>query len=238
MNNTTQPRYLAIKQALLTRIETGRLPSGSKVASENALAQEFGVSRMTARRALDELADEGVLVRSQGLGSFVADERPTGSPVEIRNIADEIAARGHAWRCEVLVLESQVALAKRARQLGVAEGQTVFFSSLLHFENDVPLQIEDRWVNPQVAPDYLQQLFGEDNNTPSAYLSRVAPLTEADHLIEAVAASARQQALLQIAASEPLLKVSRRTSAAQGVVSYAQLFHPGSRFRLGGHVNY
>jgi GntR family transcriptional regulator, histidine utilization repressor len=233
-----QPRYRAIKQTLLARIEDGVLPSGSRVASENELAAEFGVSRMTARRALDALADEGVLIRTQGLGSFVADERPSSNLVEIRNIADEIHGRGHAYRCEVMALTEQAASAQQAVRLGLPAASAIFFSRLLHFENDRPIQLEERWVNPHFAGDYLRQPFGQQDLTPSRYLSQVAPLTEADHLIEAVAASGSLQKTLQLGPGEPCLKVSRRTFGPAGVVSFAQLFHPGSRYRLGGHINY
>ncbi|UTA46480.1 histidine utilization repressor [Simiduia sp. 21SJ11W-1] len=233
-----EPRYLTIKHTLLARIESGVLAAGARVASENELAGEFGVSRMTARRALDALADEGVLIRTQGLGTFVADERPSSNLVEIRNIAEEIHARGHAYACEVLALASQTADAKYARRLGLDEGEAVFFSRLLHFENGLPIQLEERWVNPRFAPAYGEQQFGAGDLTPSRYLNQVAPLTEADHLIEAVAASSSLQQQLQLSDGEPCLKVSRRTFGPAGIVSYAQLYHPGSRFRLGGHVNY
>lgn len=233
-----QPRYLSIKQELQRRIDTGALAAGARVTSENELAAEFNVSRMTARRALDELSDEGMLIRIQGLGSFVADERPSSNLVEIRNIADEIHERGHAYSCVVLALNSVEASQKQALRIGVEQGSHLFFSRLLHFENGVAIQLEERWVNPRFSTDYLQQAFGVDDLTPSSYLNRVAPLTEADHLIEAVAASKELKALLQLQDTEPCLKVSRRTFGPAGVVSYAQLFHPGSRYRLGGHVNY
>ncbi len=90
-----QPRYAQIKSHLLQQIEQGELPPGTKVASENRLSEQFGVSRMTAKRALDDLADAGFLIRSQGLGTFVADSRPMSSMLQIRNIADEIRERGH-----------------------------------------------------------------------------------------------------------------------------------------------
>ena len=233
-----QPRYLSIKQALLRRVDLGQLSPGDRVASENELASEFSVSRMTARRALDELSEEGVLVRTQGLGTFVADERPNSNLVEIRNIADEIRERGHQYRSEVLALTEVVASQKQARQLGVGINSPVYFSRLLHFENAMPLQLEERWVNPKFATGYLQQKFGCDDLTPSSFLSKMAPLTEADHLIEAVQATNFLQKILQLAEAEPCLKVSRRTFSSAGVVSYTHLYHPGSRFRLGGHINY
>ena len=66
----------------------------------------------------------------------------------------------------------------------------------------------------------------------------VAPLTEAKHTIEAKMADVAQLALLEIAAVEPCLQITRRTWSRQGVVSFARLVHPGSRFRLGGHLTF
>src|SRR6056297_692717 len=98
------PRYRIIRDELLEDIESGRLRAGERVPSENELVARFGVSRMTARRALQELAGAGFLLRTRGLGSFVADSRPMSSMLQVRNIADEIAERGHRHTAEVLRL--------------------------------------------------------------------------------------------------------------------------------------
>ena len=63
------------KSALLDKIESGKMSLGDKVLSENRLAESFGVSRMTARRALTELVTEGILARSQGVGTFAAKHK-------------------------------------------------------------------------------------------------------------------------------------------------------------------
>ena len=95
------------------------------------------------------------------------------------------------------------------------------------------MQIEDRCVNAAVAPDYLQQDFSR--TTPHAYLSLVAPLTEGEHIVEAVRATPEERALLQIEEGEPCLLINRRTWSTQHIVSCARLLFPGSRYRLQGH---
>ena len=89
------PRYQRIKQFIRERIEQGEWPTAYQVPSEHKLCEQFDVSRMTARKALQELTAEGVLVRAQGLGTFVAEAKPQSSLLEVRNIADEIRERGH-----------------------------------------------------------------------------------------------------------------------------------------------
>lgn len=233
-----QPRYQVIKNHLLEQIEAGVLVPGTRVASENQLSEQFQVSRMTARRALKELSDAGYLFRSQGLGTFIADARPMSSMLEIRNIADEIGERGHLCTQKVLSQEAVTANSQKANWLGVPDKSKIFHSSIIYYEDGVAVQYEDRYVNPELAPDYLLQDFTK--TTPNQYLSQVAPLTEADHIVEAVLADSlvQKEVLKQmdVAAAAPCLRVSRRTFSDKGIVSVASLIHPGDRYRLGGHI--
>ena len=230
------PRYTVIKDHIIRRIDNRRWKAGDRVPSENQLASEFEVSRMTARRALQELGEEGILVRTQGLGSFVADARPRSSMVEIHSIDQEITARGHHHRGQVLKLEEVRADKNTALLLGLDEGAAIFHSVLVHWENDKPLQYEERFVNPRFGKGYLDQDF--THMTPSSYLSGISPLTEADQSIEAVSVDAAIAGSLKIKRSEPCLKVNRRTWCQRGIVNIANLIYPGSRYRLGGHLNF
>lgn len=231
------PRFQVIKQHILAQIHAGIWQQGTLVPSENQLASQFAVSRMTARRALSELTEAAVLERTQGTGTFVADQLPTGSALEIRNIADEVAERHHTHRAEVLNLESCVLDGNMANALSLPLGHRAFFSRIIHFENDLPIQLEERTVHPDRAPEYLLQDFTAV--TPNQYLSAQIPLSEADHWIEAVLPQASQADWLNIEMSQPCLKISRRTFDPQKqVVNFAVFYHPGHRYRLGGHLNF
>ncbi|GIU14166.1 MULTISPECIES: histidine utilization repressor [unclassified Shewanella] len=230
------PKFEQIKQYILTQIEFGEWAEDSRVPSENQLSELFGCSRMTARRAVTELTELGVLERSQGLGTFVAGLKTQSSMMAIRNIADEIKDRGHGYSVQQVLLTQTVATGAIAIALGLEEGSEVYQSVLVHCEQGTPLQLEERFVNPKLVPEYLAQDFTKQ--TPHEYLSMVAPLTEAKHTIEAKMADVAQLALLDIAAAEPCLQITRRTWSRQGVVSFARLVHPGSRFRLGGHLTF
>jgi GntR family histidine utilization transcriptional repressor len=204
--------------------------------SENQLAESFGVSRMTARRALTELVTEGILARSQGVGTFVSDSRPMSSMLEIRSLDDEITQRGHRYSNRVISVESINASERQSVWLGVAVSSVIFSSKVVHMENDIVVQLEDRLVNPKHAPEYIAQDFS--NITANHYLSRVAPLTQADHSIEAILPSKKLASVLIIPVTQPCLKISRRTYSSKGVVSYARLYHPGNRYRIGGHLDF
>ncbi len=106
---------------------------------------------MTINRALRELANEGVLTRVQGLGTFVAEGKGHTSTFEVRNIADEISERGHAHTARVLVMDEIRATPELADALGVELGARTYHSLIVHSENDIPVQLEDRYVNPAAA---------------------------------------------------------------------------------------
>ena len=133
------------------------------------------------------------------------------------------------------MLAQEVAGSERALALDLREGQAVFHSIILHYENDTPVQIEDRYVNPQMAPLYLQQDFSQA--TPYAYLSKAAPLTEGEHVVEAILADPAECKLLQIETGEPCLLIRRRTWSGRTPVTAARLIHPGSRHRLEGRFS-
>ncbi len=231
---TKPAKYTIIKQYICENIESGEWPQNAKVPSENELTQQFDVSRMTARRALQELTEQGILVRSQGAGTFVATFKSQSSLLEIRNISDEISERGHEHKSKQLLLRSIAVTEELAILLNLKNNEHVFYSEILHLENDQPIQLEQRYVNASLVPQYLLQNFTE--LTPHEYLSSVAPLTEATHEIEAILASAEVCDQLDITKQVPCLQVKRRTWSKQGVVSVAILTSPGDKYRLGSHL--
>jgi GntR family histidine utilization transcriptional repressor len=227
-------KYTIIKQYICENIESGEWPQNAKVPSENELTLQFSVSRMTARRALQELTDQGILVRSQGAGTFVATFKSQSSLLEIRNISDEISERGHQHKAKQLLLKSIAVTEELAILLNLKNNEHVFYSEILHFENDEPIQLEQRYVNASLVPEYLLQNFTEI--TSHEYLSSVAPLTEATHEVEAVLAEENICQLLSIEKVAPCLQLRRRTWSKQGVVSLAILTSPGTKYRLGSRL--
>jgi GntR family histidine utilization transcriptional repressor len=231
-NVSLQPLYLQVKRHILDNIGSGKWGTATRVPSENDLVKSFGVSRMTANRALRELRDEGVLVRVAGVGSFVADQHAHAHPLEIRGIADEIRRRGHAHRAEIVTLERIYAAAELAEDFGIAPRSDLYCSVIVHFENDRPIQLEDRYVLPKLAPDYLKMDF--NLITPYDYLIKVAPLQEAEHLLRAVLPDERTRKLLGMQPDEPCLLMIRRTWTAGQIASVAKLYYPGSRYEMSG----
>lgn len=224
--------YEQVKAFVRGRIASGEWKPGDPVPSEAALMQQFGSSRMTVNRGLRELAAEGLVTRVQGSGTRVAQLHRISSRLTIRDIHEEVAERGHVHSTRVLLAAKEKAGAAIAQSLGLKTGGAVFHSLLVHLENGVAIQYEDRYVNPAAAPDYLKTDFTQVS--PTLHLLRHAPLTEARYAIEACLPTAQEAKHLGIKRTEPCLAMMRRTVSGAHVASVARLVYPGSRYSFAG----
>jgi len=224
-------RYRQVKDFIAGKIADGTWKPGDRVPSEHELVAEFGIARMTANRALRELAEQGRIVRVTGVGSFVATEKPQSTLLQIANIADEIRQRGHDYRCEVLSKARVAASMENANALDLQTGESVFHTLCVHYEDNVPIQREDRYVNPRMAPDFLQQDF--TRHPPAEYLLRHVHFDQMEHVVDAVLPTPEQAAQLQMPASQPCLLLTRRTWSHGTPVTFVRCLHPGPRYRLG-----
>jgi GntR family histidine utilization transcriptional repressor len=227
--------YARVMQHLKAELQQGRWPPGALMPSEAELVAQFGVSRMTVNRALRELQAEGLVDRSQGKGTFAAQSHRLSSALTVRDLHEEIEARGQHHKPQVILVQQEAATPALAAQLGLSEGAPVFHSLIVHHAGGVPLQCEDRYVNPACSPHYLQVDFTQI--TPTQHLLQVAPLWRAQYTIEATQPTVQEAQLLGISRTEPCLVLVRRTFSRGVPVTIARLVHPGQHYRLEGEFN-
>jgi GntR family transcriptional regulator, histidine utilization repressor len=228
--NEAQPLYAKIKDHILGRIRSGIWAPGARIPSENELVESFGISRMTANRALRELTADGYLARVPGVGTFVREPPARSSLMELRNIAEEIAARGHRYTSRLVTREEVTASAALTEEFEMKTPQRLYHIVIVHEENGVPVQLEDRHVNPFMVPAFMNQDFTA--TTPTAYLLAAVPVDELEHTVEAAMPDLRQQKLLDMPPAEPCLALHRRSWSKAHVVTVATLIYPASRYAL------
>lgn len=227
-----QPLYQQVKDHILDKIDSGEWPPDFKIPSEMQLVDTLNVSRMTVNRALRELSESEHLVRIQGVGTYVARPKPVTTLFEIRSIDDEIREWGGVYSCTVELLERETAFQELASAMEIPEGTVVFHTIILHKNSGTPAMLEDRFVNPAFAPDFLYQDF--TRITPSRYLLNVTPATDVEHIIEAAMPGDQVRDLLEIGPEEPCLNLHRQTWSGDGVVTHTRMTYPGSAYRIGG----
>ncbi|WP_275791230.1 histidine utilization repressor [Pararhizobium gei] len=215
----------------MTHIGSGAWDKSRKLPSEHDLVATLGVSRMTVHRALRELTSAGYLLRIQGVGTFVAPPKPQSTLIEVANIATEIAGRGGEHHAEVILLETikpeieLLAAFEAGGQIRVAH------SIVVHFDNGIPVQVEERFVNSELVPDYDQQDFAV--MTTYDYLQRSTPMTEVEHVISAIGADAQTARMLELDEGSPCLLLHRRTWSGAKVATVNRLTYSGNRYSLG-----
>lgn len=226
-----EPLYQQIKNTIQEKIRNGDWKSGQKLPSENELVDALGVSRMTINRALRELTQEGLINRVHGVGSFIADAPRHASLIELKDIAIEIEQSGKRHSSRVLSLGREKASAEIAMQMQLPAGSPVYRLNAVHRQDDIPIQLESRFVNPDLMPDFLQQDFARITST--SYLLKQFQPDEMEHIVRAVMPDEAARKMLLIERSEPCLQLSRRTWKKDRVVTYVTMTYPSSRYDLG-----
>jgi len=229
--SSPEPIYQQIKQTIQQKIADGDWIAGQKLPSENELVAALEVSRMTINRALRELTQQGLINRVHGLGSFVAEKPRHASLIELQDIALEIEQGGKHHSSRVLSLNTVDAPPRVAEQMNLSTVDQLYFLCAVHYQDDLPIQLESRYVNPQAMPDFIHQNF--ERITSTAYLLQQFQPDEMEHLVRASLPDAETCARLQMECDEPCLQLTRRTWKNNRVVTHVTLTYPGDRYQLG-----
>ncbi len=226
-----EPLYQQIKQIIERYIHDGKWQAGQKLPSENELVDALEVSRMTVNRALRELTQQGLVNRVHGKGTFVAERPRHASLIELEDIATEVLSRGKSYRSEVINLQRKAADQELAEAMQLNVGSELYYLCAVHFQDELPIQLESRYVNPLLVPGFMQQDFTQITST--AYLLQQFRPDEMEHIVRAITVDRTTQQLLQIRVDQPCLQLCRRTWVGQQVVTQVTLTYPGNRYELG-----
>jgi len=228
--NSAQPLYQQIKDVVNKNIRQGQWQTGEKIPSENELVELLKVSRMTIHRALRELTSEGILNRVHGLGTFISETPRHASLIQLKDIAEEIQDQGQTHSSKVIMHLKIKAAAMVAGKMQVVENSEVFYLKAIHFQDDEPIQLEERYVNPQLVPEFMNIDFQAQTST--RYLMELFRPDEMEHCVQAILPDSKTRQLLRMDESQPCLKLSRRTWINDQVVTYATMLYPGNRYDL------
>lgn len=163
--NAGAPRYCEIRDMLLTDIRSHRLCANDKIPTEPELMEQFHVSRTTVRRAIQDLVDNGVLVRRQGIGTFVNEPHFTRNLLGCMSFTSDCIANGDIPKTTILSVKTTKATEKITKRLNLKEGSMVYQICRQRAVNDEPVMIEYNCVPERFdfvrncAPEELQSLI-------------------------------------------------------------------------------
>ncbi len=202
------PLYFQVAQELEKAITSGQLGPGAKLPNEISLADNFGLSRPTMRRAIQELVDKGLLVRKRGVGTQVVHGE-VSRPVELTSLFDDLSRNGAAPRTTLLTREVIPADDQMALQLDIAPGKSILHLRRLRYANGEPLAIMENFLPEDLAD--LPEKDLEERGLYQMMRSRGIHIRVAKQRIGARTGTTEECRLLNERRGSPLLTMDRST---------------------------
>ena len=179
--DSAQPLYQQLQRALRDAIQSGKLSPDDALPSERQLAAELGISRITVRKAIDGLADEGLLVRRQGSGNFVG-ARIEKNFAKLTSFSEDMRARGRVPTSQWLKKTDGQVTPEEAMRLALSPGAKVYRLHRLRFADDEPMALEYCTVSAHALPSLddvdlsLYDALERAGNRPVRALQRLRAL--------------------------------------------------------------
>ncbi|MFN3629918.1 MAG: GntR family transcriptional regulator [Casimicrobiaceae bacterium] len=208
---TFQPLYSQIRALIVQLLETGEWRPGEAIPSEIDLAARFGVSQGTVRKAIDELADENILVRRQGKGTFVATHTETSSSMfrflRIRRNDGQVEQP----KSELLEVRRQRVTADIARLLRLPTGESVLLLRRVLLYSGVPTVYDEITLPAALFKGLTKERFDAYEGSMYGFFETEfgVRMLRAEEQIKAVAADAVAAEVLKVGLGSPLLCVER-----------------------------
>lgn len=226
------PRYYQVESDLRQRIESGEWQAGAQIPTEAQLCSLYGTSRVTIRQALSKLVSEGLLLREQGRGTYVREQRITAGGRTLTSFTEEVAKLGRKPGSRVLSLKAEPCPGEVARQLQIEEGSAVVTVRRLRLSDGHPLAIQTAYLPSRRFPGL--ETFDLADRSLYATLAEVFDVhpTEAEETFEVGPILGNEARLLEVRAGSCGFRAQRLTFDTLGPFELAQSLLRGDRYSL------
>lgn len=228
-----EPLWIQAVKLISDEISSGVLKPGMRLPPERELCQQLNISRVTLRKALGHLVEEGVLTASHGRGWYVSS-RPSSPewPNSLESFSETAARMGLVATSTVLTCEISPATFDEAESLAIAPGTPLFHLVRVRRLDAVPIALDSTNVPVSVAPGLVEVDFAQESLYDSLAAAGVEPM-RADTTIEAVEADPFAAESLNLAPGKPLL-VMRQTvvDRSERRLFVSTIKYVGERYRL------
>ncbi|MDT8345122.1 MAG: UTRA domain-containing protein [Thermohalobaculum sp.] len=222
--------YRSIKAKILDGIIRRDWAAGDLIPNEEDLARDYGCSRSTVNRALQELADLGILERRRKAGTRVALRQTRGATVQIPIVRAEIEQGGRRYGYVLLDRAETRADAASASLIDVPRGTPLLHLRCLHLADGTPWQLEDRLINLAALPAARAVDF--EAVGPNEWLVMQVPYSRCEHIFSAAPPSDAERDHMRLQPDEPVFVIERRTWLGPQALTHVRLSHPGLGFRM------
>lgn len=228
------PLYLQLQQVLRYAIENGVVAVESAIPTERELAEQFDVSRITVRKAVDGLVADGMLVRRRGAGTFVNAPRIEKSFSKITSFSEDMISRGRRPHSVWLSRAEGLVTTEEAMSLGLPLGSTVYRFHRLRYADDQPMALEYSTVpgyclrSVETVGESLYEALEAAGHLPARALQR----------LRAVNFKEAQATPLGVNPGDAGLFIERRGFLADGrTAEFTQSYYRGDSYDLVAELN-
>ena len=222
----TSSKAQNIANEVRRRIVEREWRQGDRIPDEADLAIEFDAARATVNKALQLLADEGLLDRRRRAGTRVAVDPVRKATFIISIVREQVEQAGMVYSHRVVAQRRSPVPAEIAERLRLPERKELVHMRAIHYGDGHPFQLEDRWINPRAAPGLEKVDFWQLN--ANEWLVRNVPYLHAELTFSAENANRRDARLLQTQPLQALLIMHRTTWNDLGPITTVRVaFQPG-----------
>ncbi|GJL95036.1 MAG: GntR family transcriptional regulator [Hyphococcus sp.] len=222
--------YRLIRDEILERISRGEWAPGSLLPAEADLAKEYDCARGTVNRALQSLAEEGIIERKRRAGTRVKALPARKAKFEIPIIRLDVESTGAVYKPKVILRRKTLAPAAIVKSMRLRAGTRALHLQTMHLASGRPYAFEDRWVNLKAVPDILNAPL--DEISANEWLVRYAPYSSGEVSFSAASASEREASMLQTPIGSALFAVDRMTWLGEVYITFMKLYYkPGYKMR-------
>jgi GntR family transcriptional regulator len=226
------PMYVWIRETLRGEITQAVLKRGERLPSEHELAAKYNVSRMTVRKSIEDLIDEGLLYRRHGVGTFVAFPHLERDHTRLTSFFDKAKGEGIETAVRLLILEVIPARQKVAKALDIAPGEPVIRVKTLRFANKLPITLHDAHIPHKLFSRLIDENL-EVQNLWTLFEQCGYKVKRAIQKIEAREANKELARLMEIREGAPILFKERTVYADDGTpVEFTYCYNRGDIYSL------
>jgi GntR family transcriptional regulator len=230
--DSSKPLYLQIYEELCEFVQTGGLKPGDQFPTELELVDRYEVGRITVRRAIAEMVQEGRLVRRAGKGTFVATPKIERQLVDVSSFTERLRALGLQPSARVIEVKTVPATARLARELDVNVDDPILTLVRLRLSNEAPVALETSYLSLLRCPGLdsldlnqisLYELLGEHYG--------LHPVSS-EKTLELTVANAWEARHLNVRPGAPLFLLRARVMGESEPIEYVKTLLRGDRFRF------
>lgn len=227
------PLYYQLKELIREQIENGELKPNDRIPSERELSERYEISRMTARQAITELVNEGLLFREQGKGTFVAMPKISQGLLGLTSYTEDMQRRGLTPGTKLLSFQLMQPTRKIADRLKLSLDSRVIQMERLRLANDEPMALEISHVPVGLCPGLEQSEVEGQSLYRILETKYQIHLAYASETLEPAMPSTPEAELLSIAPTVPLLLIERITYTHDGTpVEFVKSLYRGDRYKF------